>query len=145
MSCIRGGGWVGGRGEGRVAVGGGWAGGGRGGWQWGVGGRGRGGRRRWEGGWVQQTPDQGSPAIWSGADRNSHSGPTTWQGPRWTQGTHWHLHATLLMPSNTPQALNGWSGSAKAVCKSRPGHLWLYQYCVWVVLECGYDVKPAIE
>ena len=32
-------------------------------------------------------------------------------------------------------------GRQKAVCKSRPGHLWLYQYCVWVVLECGYNVK----
>ena len=32
-------------------------------------------------------------------------------------------------------------GRQKAVCKSRPGHLWLYQYCVWVVLECGCNVK----
>ena len=32
-------------------------------------------------------------------------------------------------------------GRQKAICKSRPGHLWLYQYCVWVVLECGYNVK----
>ena len=32
-------------------------------------------------------------------------------------------------------------GRQKAVCKSRPGHLWLYQYCVWVVLECSYNVK----
>ena len=32
-------------------------------------------------------------------------------------------------------------GRQKVVCKSRPGHLWLYQYCVWVVLECGYNVK----
>ena len=45
------------------------------------GGEGGGGRA---GGWIQQTLDQGSLAIWSGVDRNSHSGPTTWQGPRWT-------------------------------------------------------------
>ena len=36
-------------------------------------------------------------------------------------------------------------GRQKAVCKSRPGHLWLYQYCVWVVLECGYNVKQYNE
>ena len=49
----------------------------------GRGGEGRGGEGR-VGGWAQQTLDQGSLAIWSGVDRNSHvhSGPTTWQGPR---------------------------------------------------------------
>ena len=33
----------------------------------------------------------------------------------------------------------------KAVCKSRPGHLQLYQYCVLVILECGYNIKQWNE
>ena len=39
-------------------------------------------------------------------------------------------------------ALVGWQ---KAVCKSRPGHLQLYQYYVLVILECGYNVKQWNE
>ena len=36
-------------------------------------------------------------------------------------------------------------GLNKAVCKSRSGHLQLYQYCVLVILECGYNIKQWNE
>ena len=37
--------------------------------------------------------------------------------------------------------LGGLTGSRKAICKSRFGHLKLCLYCVWIVLECDYNIK----
>ena len=58
------------------------------------------------------------------------------------------LHTVLLVPlSGTRGPVvhpHGLTGSAKAACKSRPGHLQSYTWCVWIVPECSFNVAIAV-
>ena len=66
---------------------------------------------------------------------------------------HWHQFGTSCTLINALQWLPRpcgaplWmyvQGQQKAICESRPSHLWLCTWCDWTVGECSFNVKSSI-